>query len=597
MPHRLTKRHLPHDYHATSDSRGRRTLPMQWASPEGTFTWGEILPGAVALTYMWLRDTEAHTQAPGAHLLLTLEGEAAIKNIHTAEGEDYVLANADTAVWLHTHEHTRSPTMVPGSHSWHVIIVHLPTGTDTGDVQQGWEYRWAHVCASLHDGLHRPSLTSHTLEPASTTAESYTGAAPPTRVWAYTRTLHRGAAKALKTAISNHQGLVHTPHDNTQKGWTLWWHHPAPEGGLQPPADQPGIGPDLTAVARAVAAMAQQGGAPPQWAPSVIREAVVRHTPAFAHFRERPISPPLPDLDLPAHDASAVHILVPHDTAPKTGDATARVTKQLPNTALHYDIPHSTTSTPRMSAPPSPYTPSPPTLASSHRDTTRVQRGSVHYTLPRPRAKGPPTTHPLQLTAPPSTRPADGRRHTITHQRWTRHGHRSHPQKHLEPTARKLRPKMALEDTLWVYYGESRTARLADLRTIIPRHIQRAVGPFTVYAVPHPITVQCTHCNPRCAQPCAGALQQPLPTPTYRGSIYLGTTRGDPHPYLLPAADRHHAIPLHLVEHLAVGPSPFQKRPRHNPSDGRPPDEPTHATPGPKRAIALLTLKAEATIP
>ena len=85
MPHRLTNRHLPYNYHATSDSRGRRTLPLQWASPESTFTWGGILPGAVALTYLWLRDTEAHTQAPGAHLLLTLEGEAAIENVHTAE--------------------------------------------------------------------------------------------------------------------------------------------------------------------------------------------------------------------------------------------------------------------------------------------------------------------------------------------------------------------------------------------------------------------------------------------------------------------------------------------------------------------------------
>ena len=137
--------------------------------------------------------------------------------------------------------------------------------------------------------------------------------------------------------------------------------------------------------------------------------------------------------------------------------------------------------------------------------------------------------------------------------------------------ARKLRPKMALEDTLWTYYGQRRTAQVADLRTIIPRHIQRAVGPFTVYAVPHPITAQFTHCNPRCALPCAGALQQPLPTPTYRGGIYLGTIPGDPHPYLLPAADRHHAIPLHLVEHLAVGPSPLQKRhpPTPHPTDGR----------------------------
>ena len=337
--HRLTKHHLSHDYHATSNSRGRRKLPLQWASPEGTFTWGEILPGAVALTYLWLRDAKTHTQPPGTHLLLTLEGEAAIKNVHTAEGEAYVTANADTAEWLHAHEHTTPPTVVPGSHPWHVIIVRLPAGASTGGAQQGSADRWAHMCASLHDGLHRPSLSSHTLEPAPTTAQSDTGAAPPTGVWAYTRTLHREAAEALNTAISNHHGLVHTPLDNTQKGYTLWWHHPAPERGLQPPAEQPGISPDLTAVAHAVAARNQHFGAPPQWGPSVMKETTARHNPAFAHLRGHAIHPTLPDLDLPAHDAWAIHILVPHNTAPKTGDPTARVTKQLPNTALHYDVP------------------------------------------------------------------------------------------------------------------------------------------------------------------------------------------------------------------------------------------------------------------
>ena len=43
---------------------------------------------------------ETHTQPPGTHLLLTLEGEAAVGNVHT--------------VWLHAHGHTTPPTVVPG---------------------------------------------------------------------------------------------------------------------------------------------------------------------------------------------------------------------------------------------------------------------------------------------------------------------------------------------------------------------------------------------------------------------------------------------------------------------------------------------------
>ena len=361
--------------------------------------------------------------------------------------------------------------------------------------------------------------------------------------------------------------------------------------------------------------MSQQVGAPPEWARSVIKDAAARGNPAFAHFRGRPIHPPLPDPDLPAHDAWAVHILVPNDTARKKGSATARVTVQLRNTALHYDIP----------------TPNVIVTHNMGRDhyylhATRECFPITIYTFttypgfqppghhPRPAWK-----HPLHVAPTLSKRPAHRAPPPAdsTPLHAARRRAAAHHQNHLLPRisagpgtvteathkstlnllARKLRPKMTLEDTLWVYYGESRTARLADLRTIIPRHIQRAVGPFTVYPVPHPITAQCTHCNPRCAQPCAGPLQQPPPTPTYRGGIYHGTIPGDPHPHRLPAADRHHAIPLHLVEHLAVRPSPLQKRPPHTPSDGRPPDEPTHATPGPKHAIALLSLKAEATIP
>ena len=52
--------------------------------------------------------------------------------------------------------------------------------------------------------------------------------------------------------------------------------------------------------------------------------------------------------------------------------------------------------------------------------------------------------------------------------------------------ARKLRPEMALEDTLWVNQGESRTARLADLCTIIPARYSARwnPSPYTRYHTP-----------------------------------------------------------------------------------------------------------------
>ena len=205
-----------------------------------------------------------------------------------------------------------------------VIIVHLPTGTNAEEARQGWRDRWVNACTILHEGLQKPSLTRQTLQPAPTTVESHIGTATPGGVWTYTDTPHRGAAEELKTTISSHQGLVHTPHDHMQEGYTLWWQHSAPEGGFQPPADQPGLRPDLTAIAHTVATMSQQVGAPPQRAPSVIQGTAASHNPAFADFRGCPIDPSLPDLDLPTHDAWAVHILVPHDTSLKAGDATAR---------------------------------------------------------------------------------------------------------------------------------------------------------------------------------------------------------------------------------------------------------------------------------
>ena len=248
-----------------------------------------------------------------------------------------------------------------------------------------------------------------------------------------------------------------------------------------------------------MAALAQQVGAPPQWAPSVIKEAAAQHNPVLAHFRGRPIHPPLPDLDLPAHDAWAVHILVPPDTAPKTGDTTAHVTKQISNTAPHYDIPTPNVIVTHKTSGDHYY------LHATHERSPITIYTFTTYPgleLPRhhPRAAW---KHPLHVAPTPRKRPAHHAPppadSTALHA--ARRRAAAHHQKHLLPRisagpgtvseathkstlnllARKLRPKTALEDTLWIYYGESHTARLADLRTMIPlfgfRHALRPPAP------------------------------------------------------------------------------------------------------------------------
>ena len=171
------------------------------------------------------------------------------------------------AVGLHTQEHTTGASAVPGLHPWQVVIIHLPAGAHTAEARQGWTNRWVLVGTNLHEGLQKPSLASHILQLSPTTTQSHIKTAAPPRIWTYTLSNHRGAEEALKTTNSSHQGLVHTFHDHTQKGSTLWWQQPAPDRGLQPRADKPGLGLEPTGIVHAVVTMAKQdGGAKPMGA-------------------------------------------------------------------------------------------------------------------------------------------------------------------------------------------------------------------------------------------------------------------------------------------------------------------------------------------
>ena len=80
--------------------------------------------------------------------------------------------------WFYTHDqaHTTPPTVVPGMQPGHIVIINLPWDTPTEDAQCRWTDRWVHVCTTLHEGLQKPPLTTHVLQPAHTTAESHTAA-------------------------------------------------------------------------------------------------------------------------------------------------------------------------------------------------------------------------------------------------------------------------------------------------------------------------------------------------------------------------------------------------------------------------------------
>ena len=88
---------------------------------------------------------------------------------------------------------------------------------------------------------------------------------------------------------------------------------------------------------------------------------------------------------------------------------------------------------------------------------------------------------------------------------------------------------------------------------------------------------------------CTLPLRQPVPAPTITGNMYLGTVPGDPGIYILPNRSREHAIPLHGVESLALGPPPPKNQHQHIPGDKRS-QVPDRGKKAHQRALAHITV-------
>ena len=148
---------------------------------------------------------------------------------------------------------------------------------------------------------------------------------------------------------------------------------------------------------------------------------------------------------------------------------------------------------------------------------------------------------------------------------------------------------------MWIRKGRSHTRAVACLNDILPHQLQRADIPFAVHITPydHP---RCEHHDLPCSSACISPLRQPLLAPTISGNMYLGTVPGDPGIYILPNRCREHAIPLHGVESLVLGPPPPKHHQQHILGDRR-----SQGTDGgseaQKHALAHITVHVTAHLP
>ena len=546
------------------------------------------------------------------HLLLTVQGDATITPM---EG-DPITAAPSHAVHIPPQPCSAPMTVHSGHTPRQAIVITYPTPNDHTHT---WQQRWEDIRGDLlqeHLGLTRTHRTLHLVQGVG---QAPHGIHTP-GLWAYTTPIYPQAAQDIKTALSIQKAQTQTPHRNTQRGYTIWWayhDHDTVTRQLGPPP----IDTNTTTLVQAAAAAATQVGAPETWSPQYLVETKVA---PHAKAQEKPLSPkPLhPPLKLDTkehtpHDEWATHYIIPHTTTRKKDAAKITITRHLPHTTQVYEL-----TAPNVLV----------THRRHHERYTIQAEGAAATTLYTwtTRADLPhPTLHHAISWATffhTADRPNKKPKHTGVHTPAQEAQHRNHARRKARtlhhdhtiprisaPPARVseaahnrtitgiitdcLNPAASRADTLWISEGRSHTPAVARLSNIQPHKLQRASEPFTVHMRPYGmIHPRCEHHDPPCSTPCTSPLRQQLPAPTITGNMYLSTVPGDPGMYILPNTAREHAIPLHGVESLALGPPPPKHQHQHIPGDKRT-QAPDRGKKGHQRALAHITVHPTAHLP
>ena len=587
LTHPITTMELPTQHRTTPDRNGFGDLPRQWAVHNCTLRWDEITPGLQAIrlhsitepTTTWTLPTDRR------HLLLSVQGDATI----TPKDGDPIAAAPTEAVHIPPQASSAPTTVHLGPTPWQAIIITYPTFNDHTHT---WQQQWEHIRGDLlqeHLGLTR---THHSLHPVRGVGQAPHGIHTP-GLWTYATLINPQAAEDIRTALSIQQAQTQTPHRNTQRGYTIWWAY-QDHDTLTPQPGAPCLDTNTTALLQAAAAAATQVGAPDTWSPQyLVQTKVAPHT----KVQEKPPSPKLLQRPLKLdtvghtlHNEWATHYIIPHTTTRKNNATKITVSRQLHHTTQVYELTASNVLVTHRRHDER------HTIQAEGTGATSLYTWTTRGDLPHPALHHAPSwLTPFHTADRPNKKPKHAGVHTPAQE--AQHGHDARRQArtlHDEHTIPRVSTPPARvshathnrtitgiiteglnlaasrADAVWISEGRSQTRAVARLNSIQPHKLQRAVGPFAVHITPYGINQPwCEHHDPPCSTPCTSPLRQPLPAPTITGDMYLGTVPGDPGVYILPNRSREHAIPLHGVESLALGPAPPKHQHQHIPGDKR----------------------------
>ena len=233
--------------------------------PTGTINWKEILPGVVAVEAIHLITTKPIKLRPAEPLFITIQGTATIEGTTLGDDDQMLQARPTQAIWVTATDD--ADIVIDPDSEWSAI--HYTVESAVGDPKTtNWQQPWTTEMEQRNDTALDDTLTRQMMEPAKRATQLCLSTARHT-VWHYPTTIHLGVVTQIKKALSLDLPDTHNAH---QPGaFTAYWSFTT-TAGLVAQVAEPTLPPSVTALTKAVQAMALREGAPLEWTPNTLVE-------------------------------------------------------------------------------------------------------------------------------------------------------------------------------------------------------------------------------------------------------------------------------------------------------------------------------------